>query len=232
MILVMLIVKANDVCVKSFLATRHIIAPNHRPDDQPAESQADNSFKYITLNQQPCSPLPIKAASCAISQLPAMAKTSLLDHLRTRSQVACDTLDASIASSLGPFIDCTSNQAIAYLELAHTRHEETIKQARQLAQELAPSYPDVSVQALAVDIAVRFHPLLLLSPPRQPIRSSTLANTASPLPDDTPRPLHPTSLDRRNTHPSEPAFLLLHRPDHHQCPAHSLPLRVPRALPP
>ncbi|KAM0466730.1 hypothetical protein ACHAPV_000236 [Trichoderma viride] len=42
---------------------------------------------------------------------------SLLDALRQRSVVDCDTLDSQVAKSLGPFVDCTSNQAIAYFEL-------------------------------------------------------------------------------------------------------------------
>ncbi|KAK1254727.1 hypothetical protein MKX08_008722 [Trichoderma sp. CBMAI-0020] len=42
---------------------------------------------------------------------------SLLDALRQRSVVDCDTLDSEVAKSLGPFVDCTSNQAIAYFEL-------------------------------------------------------------------------------------------------------------------
>ncbi|KAL6888028.1 hypothetical protein GGI43DRAFT_416946 [Trichoderma evansii] len=43
---------------------------------------------------------------------------SLLDALRQRSAIDCDTLDSEVAKSLGPFVDCTSNQAIAYFELS------------------------------------------------------------------------------------------------------------------
>jgi len=81
---------------------------------------------------------------------------SLLDHLRTRSQVDCDTLDATVAAELGPFVDCTSNQAIAYLELCHTRHDDLIREAKELASSLLNDYSDVPQQALAVDIAVRY----------------------------------------------------------------------------
>lgn len=50
-----------------------------------------------------------------------------LDYLRTKSSVDCDTLDASVAAELGPFVDCTSNQvrqAIPplYHQLEHARH--------------------------------------------------------------------------------------------------------------
>ncbi|KAL3958008.1 hypothetical protein ACCO45_008586 [Purpureocillium lilacinum] len=43
---------------------------------------------------------------------------SLLELLRSASQVDCDTLDSQVAKELGPFVDCTSNQAIAYFELS------------------------------------------------------------------------------------------------------------------
>ncbi|KAF8249000.1 transaldolase [Wilcoxina mikolae CBS 423.85] len=46
-----------------------------------------------------------------------MSSLPQLSHLRTLSSIDCDTLDATIASSLGPFVDCTSNQAIALFEL-------------------------------------------------------------------------------------------------------------------
>ncbi|KAL7796765.1 hypothetical protein V8C37DRAFT_420130 [Trichoderma ceciliae] len=42
---------------------------------------------------------------------------SLLDVLRQSSVVNCDTLDSEVAKDLGPFVDCTSNQAIAFFEL-------------------------------------------------------------------------------------------------------------------
>lgn len=35
---------------------------------------------------------------------------TVLDYLRTRSLVDCDTLDVSIAEDLGPFVGCTTNQ--------------------------------------------------------------------------------------------------------------------------
>jgi len=79
---------------------------------------------------------------------------SLLDHFRTRSQVDCDTLDQQVASSLGPFVDCTSNQAIAYLELIHTQHADLLKKASALAKELAAKENDTPTATLAVDIAV------------------------------------------------------------------------------
>lgn len=79
---------------------------------------------------------------------------TLLDHFKTRSQVDSDTLDQQVVSSLGPFIDCTSNQAIAYLELIHTQHAELLKKAAAIAKELSAKETDVTGPTLAVDIAV------------------------------------------------------------------------------
>lgn len=82
-----------------------------------------------------------------------MAQT-LLDHFKTRSRVDSDTLDQQLVSLLGPFIDCTSNQAIAYLELVHTQHAELLKKAAALAEELSVKETDVPEPTLAVDIVV------------------------------------------------------------------------------
>ncbi|KAF4983524.1 hypothetical protein FZEAL_1059 [Fusarium zealandicum] len=43
---------------------------------------------------------------------------TLLDALRQTSQIDCDTLDSDVARELGPFVDCTSNQAIAFFEVS------------------------------------------------------------------------------------------------------------------
>ncbi|KAH8655966.1 hypothetical protein BGZ61DRAFT_192075 [Ilyonectria robusta] len=61
---------------------------------------------------------------------------TLLEALRQTSQVDCDTLDVNVAKDLGPFVDCTSNQAIAFFELTKTvagqmqlHHASLIKEA-------------------------------------------------------------------------------------------------------
>ncbi|KAF7553924.1 hypothetical protein G7Z17_g3297 [Cylindrodendrum hubeiense] len=61
---------------------------------------------------------------------------TLLDALRETSRVDCDTLDVNVAKDLGPFVDCTSNQAIAFFELTKSiagqtqlHHEGLIKEA-------------------------------------------------------------------------------------------------------
>ncbi|KAJ9644464.1 hypothetical protein H2199_003427 [Coniosporium tulheliwenetii] len=75
-----------------------------------------------------------------------------LDYLRTKSSVDCDTLDASVAAELGPFVDCTSNQAIAAAELLHTKHATLIASSASLAASLAPQYPDTTPASLTVEL--------------------------------------------------------------------------------
>ncbi|EKG14109.1 Transaldolase [Macrophomina phaseolina MS6] len=83
-----------------------------------------------------------------------MAPQTLLNVLRSRSAVDCDTLDASVSKELGPFVDCTSNQAIACFELQEHRHKELLRQAAKLAKDLSPKYPEVKLEALAVEIGM------------------------------------------------------------------------------
>ncbi|KAF5608186.1 transaldolase [Fusarium subglutinans] len=67
--------------------------------------------------------------------------TTLLDALRQTSQVDCDTLDSNVAHELGPFVDCTSNQAIAFSEISRPlagepllHHDALVKEAIQSAR--------------------------------------------------------------------------------------------------
>ncbi|CAM1508590.1 Fc.00g054380.m01.CDS01 [Cosmosporella sp. VM-42] len=67
--------------------------------------------------------------------------TTLMEALRQTTKVDCDTLDCDVAKDLGPFVDCTSNQAIAYFELSRPvvgktllHHEALIKEAIQDAR--------------------------------------------------------------------------------------------------
>ncbi|OTB02704.1 hypothetical protein M426DRAFT_322458 [Hypoxylon sp. CI-4A] len=84
-------------------------------------------------------------------------KESLLDVLRAHSAVDSDTLDVEVPKKLGPFVDCTSNQAIAYHELiridAHEKlvHDQLIRDAIDFASNKSSTYPDVTVAELAVE---------------------------------------------------------------------------------
>ena len=50
----------------------------------------------------------------------ASAQVNLLDQLRRRTQVDLDSLKPSIAKSLGPFADCTSNQVKFKIQLLNS----------------------------------------------------------------------------------------------------------------
>lgn len=82
------------------------------------------------------------------------SSSTLLSLLRAKTTVDCDTLDASVAESLGPFEDCTSNQAIAYFELLHTHHKDLVILSAASAKDLHPKYPEIKLEALAVEICV------------------------------------------------------------------------------
>ncbi|KAI0179072.1 putative transaldolase [Hypoxylon sp. FL1284] len=83
---------------------------------------------------------------------------SLLDVLRSHSAVDCDTLSVEVPKQLGPFVDCTSNQAIAYHELIRPDadgkriHAQLIQDAVGFASSKSSTYPDVSMPELAVEV--------------------------------------------------------------------------------
>ncbi|KAI0965459.1 transaldolase [Xylaria arbuscula] len=82
---------------------------------------------------------------------------SLLDLLRTFSVVDCDTLDVEVARKLGPFVDCTSNQAIAYGELTKIDaegkliHDQLIADSIAYAKSKTSSFVGVNIKEVAVE---------------------------------------------------------------------------------
>lgn len=96
---------------------------------------------------------------------------TLLDQLRGLSSVDCDTLDLSVAAKLGPFSDCTSNQAIALAELSkvgadgHPLHQTLIVESIQAAHWLFGKQSDATLKELAIELmmvglSLRFAPHL------------------------------------------------------------------------
>ncbi|KAK7987104.1 hypothetical protein PG996_006295 [Apiospora saccharicola] len=83
---------------------------------------------------------------------------TLLDVLRSHSLVDCDTFDHEVARDLGPFVDCTSNQAIAYGELARlgadggAHHAELISSAVTYAQSHQAQHGGVALAEFAVEV--------------------------------------------------------------------------------
>ncbi|KAJ4164209.1 hypothetical protein LMH87_005893 [Akanthomyces muscarius] len=83
--------------------------------------------------------------------------TTLLETLRQTSQVGCDTMDIEVAKSLGPFVDCTSNQAIAYFELSRDGgefHRQLWKEAVKFATRTAMEDDDITRDELVVEVAM------------------------------------------------------------------------------
>ncbi|CZR51689.1 related to transaldolase [Phialocephala subalpina] len=79
---------------------------------------------------------------------------NLLQLLQSRTIVDCDTMDVEVPKTLGKFVDCTSNQAIAYFELQKPIHKSTIEDSISLAKTLSGKFPEISVKELAVEIAM------------------------------------------------------------------------------
>ncbi|KFA72789.1 hypothetical protein S40288_06380 [Stachybotrys chartarum IBT 40288] len=98
---------------------------------------------------------------------------TLLETLRTATQVDCDTMDHRVAHNLGPFVDCTSNQAIAYFELfrpgskpGSLHHDGLIREAiydarhkLELSQDEV-TFAEFVVQVLMVKLLLQFRPNL------------------------------------------------------------------------
>ncbi|PWY90769.1 transaldolase [Aspergillus heteromorphus CBS 117.55] len=77
-----------------------------------------------------------------------------LDYIRSRSIVDCDTMDEQVARTLGPFADCTSNQAIAYGELSKPKHASILQISLSKSKSLVNKYPGLAVEELAIEIAM------------------------------------------------------------------------------
>ncbi|CAL3964393.1 unnamed protein product [Diplocarpon coronariae] len=79
---------------------------------------------------------------------------TLLQLLQSRTTVDCDTMDVEVPRTLGLFVDCTSNQAIAYGELQKPVHKSKVDGAVALSKELSPKFPEIAAVELAVEIAM------------------------------------------------------------------------------
>ncbi|KAA8569274.1 hypothetical protein EYC84_000935 [Monilinia fructicola] len=83
-----------------------------------------------------------------------MAPQNLLELLQSRTVVDCDTMEFDVAKSLGPFTDCTSNQAIAYFELQKPENKRLLAESAETTKKLLGEYKNVSYQELAVEVAM------------------------------------------------------------------------------
>ncbi|KAL2043781.1 hypothetical protein N7G274_003300 [Stereocaulon virgatum] len=106
---------------------------------------------------------------------------NLLEYLRSRSSVDCDCLDTQVATTLGPFVDCTSNQADAYLELLTPKRTSLLKKSAALAREILSDFTGVSYEELAVEIS-----MVNLSLAVAPLITGVIHVMSNPLLDATP----------------------------------------------
>ncbi|KAJ5317716.1 hypothetical protein PENANT_c004G01485 [Penicillium antarcticum] len=83
-----------------------------------------------------------------------MALQTGLDYMRSRTVVDCDTMDEEVAKTLGPFQDCTSNQAIAFGELSKPIRAEVISTSLADAKALHAKYSSITIEELAVEVAM------------------------------------------------------------------------------
>ena len=139
-----------------------------------------------------------------------MAARTLLNQLRLRANVDCDTLDEDIAKSLGPFADATSNQVIALNELKKQRHVQRLKDAAKLAAEVLPKYSDVALVELAVEIVVK---LFLIE---GCLNASTLKGFSE---DDYARTEHDSTSPRIRPCPDRPGVRKFNGEDGRECSA-------------
>ncbi|KAL8651629.1 MAG: hypothetical protein Q9210_003152 [Variospora velana] len=80
--------------------------------------------------------------------------TNLLEYFKSKTQVDVDSLDIRVSVELGPFVDCTSNQADAYTELLNPRHADLLKKTAALANEIKAHYHSVNFEELAMELSV------------------------------------------------------------------------------
>lgn len=79
---------------------------------------------------------------------------TLLALLQSKTAVDCDTLDSEVPRMFGKLVDCTSNQAIAYVELQKARHAHLLADSIARAEELTKKFDTVTKNELAVEIAM------------------------------------------------------------------------------
>ncbi|ATZ53551.1 hypothetical protein BCIN_09g03850 [Botrytis cinerea B05.10] len=92
----------------------------------------------------------------ASSNNKTMAPQNLLELLRSRTVVDCDTMEFEVAKSLGPFTDCTSNQAIAFFELQKPENKKLLQETAETTKKLlgTQKFQDMKFPELAVEVAM------------------------------------------------------------------------------
>ncbi|GJJ10393.1 hypothetical protein Clacol_004619 [Clathrus columnatus] len=63
-----------------------------------------------------------------------MSSLTKLDFIRLHTSLSCDSFDVDVVKEFGPFVNCTSNQAIIYGELIKESNVDVISKAAELAR--------------------------------------------------------------------------------------------------
>ncbi|KAF7502160.1 hypothetical protein GJ744_006874 [Endocarpon pusillum] len=79
---------------------------------------------------------------------------NVLEYVRSKSQVDVDSLDIGISDELGPFVDCTSNQADAYAEISQPQRATVLHRSVALAKQILSEFPYVTFEELAFEISM------------------------------------------------------------------------------
>ncbi|KAG9238630.1 hypothetical protein BJ875DRAFT_23569 [Amylocarpus encephaloides] len=81
---------------------------------------------------------------------------TMLQLLQRKTIVDCDTMDVEVPKTLGPFADCTSNQAIAYGELSKPENKALIQESVAAAEKYSRDFVTevFSIRELAGEIAM------------------------------------------------------------------------------
>ncbi|KAI9036021.1 Transaldolase [Aspergillus affinis] len=82
-----------------------------------------------------------------------MSGMTLLEYLRSRTQVDLDTFDIEAARELKDCIDCTSNQFEYFNELSKGGRKDVLEKAIKLAQKEHGNFASVTMEELAVEAA-------------------------------------------------------------------------------
>ncbi|KJZ75321.1 hypothetical protein HIM_05247 [Hirsutella minnesotensis 3608] len=79
---------------------------------------------------------------------------NVLEYLQSRSSIDYDSLTAKDARELGSFADCTSNQWEAYSQLSDAANSDIVQESLDLAKRVHTEYQNLSIQELAVEVAM------------------------------------------------------------------------------
>ncbi|KAK3167554.1 hypothetical protein OEA41_010681 [Lepraria neglecta] len=107
--------------------------------------------------------------------------TGFWNRIESNQATDYNILSLLVATELGPFVDCTSNQADSYLELLNLQRAALLKNSAALGREILSDFPGVSYEELAVEIS-----MVSLSLTVAPLITGVIHVMSNPLLESTP----------------------------------------------